>query len=660
MGVSVAKLVVSFFACWHVAQARVLHGDVSRARWGRLLAALTLITSIGANASLSDRRIAAEEWQGQWLGTEMFHCLQPAEVNWSAEQARTHCDWQTSAHGVLGFGITQGIYWLHLPVRFDSPVRERWLLEVAYALLEQVDFFVFDQGRLTASYRSGVPKDGGLLRYRHFVLPLQELRVDTDILIRVESRGSIQMPVALWKESAFIAKEAQNLLLVGGALGVMLAMMLYNFFIAVSSANRAYYHYAGMVLGLLLVQFSMHGFGERFLWGSAAFWNARVLPVSIGVTVFFANAFCDEFLQLEAQADPLRWGYRIVRWLALLLTLLTVYIKVDLALQVGVLLAVFGSLYTVVLILRHYTSHDRAIQFFCLGWCFFLAGVLLISFNKLGYLQRNFYTENFLLIGSLVELLMLSLALGERINQERTLKELAQARAISLERKEREAHATALRNEALTRKAQEIALNLQKESNGLQERKVEERSRALEDINQRLQELTRLDPLTGTRNRRFLNERLPEEYQRACRERSPLSVIMVDVDHFKQINDQFGHLVGDDCLKTVADLLDRMVTGPGAVVTRYGGEEFCILLPYTTQTEALEIAEKIRTVVASERMLLRGRALRVTVSIGVNTCVPMRDGKPEHLLDSADQAMYAAKKAGRNGVKFAAISGGHA
>ncbi len=593
--------------------------------------------------------VVADYWQGRWLGTTLHLCAQPAAVAWSPEQALAHCEWQPSTVDVPGFGITQGAYWIALPLEFSGTPEARWLLELAYPLLDQVEFFVFDRGHLQFISDSS-DLHGGLLRYRHFVLPLGERRGRVDVLIRMQVNGSTQIPLALWKEADFLAAEAQFLALLGAALGVMLAMMLYNFFIAISGGNRAYYYYAGMVFAMLIVQLCVQGAGERFLGGSHLTWNTLVLPVAIGIVIFFANAFCEEFLQLDARQDPWRWGYRLVRWLALLLALSAAFMPVDQAVMAGVILAIVGSFYSFFLIIRHYQSDDRAAQFFCAGWFFFLVGVLLFAFNKLGVLPRNFYTEHLMLIGAVVELLMLSLALGERINQERTQKEIAQARAISLERKEREAHAIAIRNESLSRKAQEAALNLQQETNALMERKVEERSRALEDINDRLQELTRQDPLTGVRNRRFLNEKLPEEYHRACREGLPLSVIMVDVDHFKQINDQYGHLAGDQCLKTVADLLERMATGPGAVVTRYGGEEFCLLLPGASRMDAVALAEAIRESVANERMRIRGRTLRITVSMGVSSGTPQREGRPEHLLDAADKALYAAKAGGRNRV----------
>lgn len=612
-----------------------------------------LIGMSGSSCLWALTRVDVQMQEGQWLGTSLDYWVAPSAPvghNLTYNEVLERSDWQQATDAVPSFGIVNDVYWLRLPLSLPEGNLEPWIIEVAYAVLEEVDFFVLEHGQLIAELRSHDAR-AALSRHRHFVMTLPHTSGNLDVLMRVKSSASLQLPVAVWRESTFIEKEESTLLLVGGAFGVMLAMMAYNLFVAVSGGNRVYYKYTAMVIAVMFLQGSLLGMGERFLWGGSTFWRETVLALAVLFSVYFGNWFCDDFLQLDATTDPWRHGYRLIRWLALLLAGLFFFMPLNIVVIGAALLAVIGSCYTVLLIVRHYDSDDRAVQFFCLAWFVLLVGVLLLAFNKLGVIPRNFYTENLMLIGTVIELVMLSLALGERINHERTQKEIAQARAIALERKERESHTIAMRHEALTRKAQEISLNLQKDNNVLLERKVEERSRALEDINHRLEELTLLDPLTGVRNRRFLNERLQEEYSRACREGVALSVLMVDVDRFKQINDQFGHLVGDDCLKAMADILERVVSGPGAMVTRFGGEEFCIVLPYANESIAGEQAESLRKAVAVQRMTLRGRTLRVTVSVGTSTCIPSRDGKPEDLLDAADQALYEAKNAGRNCVR---------
>lgn len=176
--------------------------------------------------------------------------------------------------------------------------------------------------------------------------------------------------------------------------------------------------------------------------------------------------------------------------------------------------------------------------------------------------------------------------------------------------------------------------------------------------NTRLQEHIKLvglrDPLTGINNRRFFDQRLKEEASRAKRHNRPLSCLFLDIDHFKRINDQFGHQAGDSVLKQVSSLLNDRLRQTD-VLARFGGEEFVILLPDTEQDDAALIAEQVRTRIANARFAIpSGKTLNVTLSIGLAVLHPhnhINDAK--QLLSAADQAVYAAKLSGRNRIKLA-------
>jgi two-component system cell cycle response regulator len=170
------------------------------------------------------------------------------------------------------------------------------------------------------------------------------------------------------------------------------------------------------------------------------------------------------------------------------------------------------------------------------------------------------------------------------------------------------------------------------------------------------------DVLTGWHNRRYLQSRLHEELARCRRERTPLTCLMIDVDHFKAINDRFGHLAGDAVLRQLAQCISGEVRGSD-VSARYGGEEFVVLLPGTGVAAGFLLAERIRQAVAAEPFQLPGSgpSLPVTVSIGVAEHSPAADERDlkvvgERLLALADVALYEAKAGGRNAVARAANS----
>jgi len=159
--------------------------------------------------------------------------------------------------------------------------------------------------------------------------------------------------------------------------------------------------------------------------------------------------------------------------------------------------------------------------------------------------------------------------------------------------------------------------------------------------------LATTDPLTGVFNRRTFIELAEQELARSHRAGTPLSIMMLDLDHFKRVNDTFGHLAGDDVLVAFTRLV-RDCVRRGDLVVRYGGEEFCVLLPATTLAAAAALAERIRAACAAQP--LTGRAFKVTVSIGLAAYAGGRAANLNDLLARADEALYRAKDGGRNQV----------
>lgn len=167
----------------------------------------------------------------------------------------------------------------------------------------------------------------------------------------------------------------------------------------------------------------------------------------------------------------------------------------------------------------------------------------------------------------------------------------------------------------------------------------------------RLQVLARQDPLTGIMNRRYFTERAEQEFARAAREGTSVALVMFDLDHFKRINDQYGHAAGDKVLRHVCDTCRTMVRQT-SLFARIGGEEFVILLSPANQEGALLFAERLRAAVAAATVLVGADDVSVTISIGV-AMRDQADDTPDACLLRADQAMYAAKAGGRNRVELA-------
>ena len=175
----------------------------------------------------------------------------------------------------------------------------------------------------------------------------------------------------------------------------------------------------------------------------------------------------------------------------------------------------------------------------------------------------------------------------------------------------------------------------------------------LEAANQELQRLVSIDGLTQMANRRCLDEYLDQECKRASREQIPISLVLCDIDFFKNYNDNYGHQEGDHCLQEVAQAISKSTNRPADLVARYGGEEFVIVLPNTDAQGSVNVAIRATEVMRSLKLphSYSKVAPYVTISCGVATLLPSQEFEPTDLLKAADQALYKAKAEGRNCVR---------
>jgi diguanylate cyclase (GGDEF)-like protein len=177
---------------------------------------------------------------------------------------------------------------------------------------------------------------------------------------------------------------------------------------------------------------------------------------------------------------------------------------------------------------------------------------------------------------------------------------------------------------------------------------------ALKDANARLARLSHVDGLTGIANRRYFDEMFRKLLASATRLSIPIALLMLDIDHFKSYNDLYGHLAGDDCLKTLATSLNDSIKRGSDFIARYGGEEFSIVLLGTDMEGAVTVAEEIQKHLAELNVTHEGSTCsdKVTLSIGVAACVPEPQVGPEQIIAWADKALYRAKKKGKDRIEL--------
>jgi len=273
--------------------------------------------------------------------------------------------------------------------------------------------------------------------------------------------------------------------------------------------------------------------------------------------------------------------------------------------------------------LMFWLDNFQPARYIFLSWATQLFGIIVYVIQAYDFLPITFYTTYSIQIGSVLQVFGFSVALLDhlkRLNNEN----------IRLQHKAR----TELEEQVIARTS---ALN--------------EAMADLSRINKVLEERNHIDDLTGVKNRRFFDAYLVRAWDDAHEAGTALSLMMIDIDHFKEVNDRYGHMAGDQVLKHIAELLHSCGRRNNDHLVRYGGEEFGVILHDTDVDGAMALAEKMRQTVEKEVIDLgQGQRLTLTVSLGIASALPASKEEPETLLSEADSALYQAKQQGRNRV----------
>lgn len=529
------------------------------------------------------------------------------------------------------FGLTRSAYWLRITLQLQPEAPTRWLLEVGQPTTDRIELFMprADGGFDRLVTGDLLPFADRPVAHRSQLFPLVlPAGAPRTLYLRVASEGTMSLPVILWQADALWQHDLPAYSALSLYFGVLIGLLLYNLLLYLSLRDRLYLVYVAFVATMAIGQAGLTGFGGQFLWPLLTWW-ANVSPaVGISATGFFAVLFARGFLSTPRQLPRLD---RALTTLAALFALcflsallLPYWISATLLNGVGIVFAV--SLVAVGVYSLH-EGHPGA-RFFLLAWTILLLSAGVAALHNLGALPSTPLTVHALLIGSALEMLLLSFALADRINISRRDKETAQAAALLSEQS---------RVEAL-RQAEQLL-----------ETHVAQRTSQLEEANARLKENERLleyqahhDALTGLVNRKLFNDRLATAVKRAARNQHSFALLVIDLNDFKQINDRHGHAAGDTVLTNVARRLEAAVRASDTAA-RIGGDEFVLILDAQgNDGHIAEIIEKIAQTVAAPITLQNGERVRVGASIGL-AIYPAHGDCPEQLFNHADQAMYRAK-----------------
>ncbi len=552
------------------------------------------------------------------------HTLDASQA-WAALQRG---EFVASPNRLASLGFTRDAVWAHLRIENQDSPQSSWVLAIAQPRIDRIEASVRDDAGGLSEHVLG-DSQPFVARSEAHRWPNLALHIPpgsgVDVLMRVTSDSSIQLPMALYTPSALYRETQAEQIGLGVYYGILLALLLYNLAVLLSIRDASYLYYVLYVLAFGLMMLSFNGVGFQYLWPESPRWQDLALPIGLGALLASTIAFARSFLDLRHQLPGVARLIDSVIVLAALLVAMAIAgfeFEALIALNIAVMLmalTVTGS--ALVCALRG----SRPAMYFLLAWTLLIAGGVALPLSSFGLLPRTFLTEYSIQFGSAAEMLLLSFSLAHRINLLKADNEHLM-RATNEQLEQRVSQRTGELHAALHR---------------------------LEEANRQLHDVSRRDGLTGVFNRRHLDQALDHAWQHCRSESTPLSLLMIDIDHFKAINDTHGHMVGDDCLRAVAARLRSGSAEGSETLARYGGEEFVLLLPGVDAPVAQTRAEALRRAVSGSPIAHEFGELRITVSIGVSTLQPTAPGALSELMRLGDQALYQAKRSGRDRVVVA-------
>lgn len=553
--------------------------------------------------------------------------LEDPQGQWAVDDLVGRQDWQAT-EGSFNQGYSRSTWWLKVPLTNSGTDTLAGFLEIGYPMLDHLDVYLVDGGQVLERYSLGdkQPFDSRLVSHQNFIVPLElPPGAERTLYLEITSSSIIQAPLTLWDRDSFLEANFNDLFTSGLFFGALILIAAYNLLLAIGLRDKSYLFYVGYVLGMTLFLASIDGLAFRFLWPHAPHWSNQLVVMSLPALTVFAGLFARSLLDIPRFSRALDIVTVTHISLAFLLLVSSLALPYETAIQLGMLAALSGSAISLWAGPSAWLHKQPAGKYYTYAWTtLFLCGFLHLL-GRFGVFNAPWLTNNIMAVGVTAEVLILSLALGERINSERQQRVSAQLEALAAEER-----ATA-----------EL------------EHRVAQRNEELAVLNAQLKALTHTDQLTALSNRRHFESHLHQEFARCRRNQRPLTLALLDIDHFKNVNDRWGHQVGDRCLQVLARHMEEATRGSGTMAARLGGEEFCLLFPELDAGEAYGIAERLRLNIEGTPIASAGDTLHVTVSIGLATTIPGAGGSAEQLLKEADLAMYDAKNSGRNRVRTA-------
>ncbi|MCI2282288.1 diguanylate cyclase [Colwellia sp. MSW7] len=433
---------------------------------------------------------------------------------------------------------------------------------------------------------------------------------------------------------------------IGGLFCLSIAFMLLFF----ATGNKPILILFGYFLSNTLMLSAMLGFNIYYLLPSSVKLIGIEIPILVSVSAIFLFVFTSQLFNLKIRFYGIYQIIRVCLWCLLFYIPLSLQLTIadNIAISMAIYASANFSLIVLGLYLRRQGSRLALLFTFAMAVQFILAVVVIACVNwfDIGFIA---YRDIFYGVLFWLNCLLMTFILSRQYRYQLIDKQTAQRQA--------------LQNAIASERAQEELLRLKLQNQEELENRVQERTlelnialQELEEVNQELEQKNTLDELTGLFNRRFYDQKILAEYRRSKRNLTPLSLVLIDIDHFKKVNDTYGHLGGDRCISWLSEHIKQSLKRSSDMAFRYGGEEFCLILPDTDEKGALVLAESLRNNIAKQACLYKDISIPLTISNGIFTYHQQDNVSVEQIFFSADKALYQAKHDGRNRSQVGEVS----
>lgn len=543
----------------------------------------------GANPVVLDRLSPATA-----LGLHMTYMQEPA-APMSLEEAQaalTAGRFRASTGAVLAFGIGSPPVWVHMTVvnAGAQKVTRRLLIENPW--LDHIDVLLLQNGRLLRHVPLGdaQPQSIRPVPGRFFAVDHDFDVGTTELFLRVETPDPIVLPVFLMSPAEADQRELSQGYGYGFIYGYLAALLVYNLVLFASLRNRIYLSYGGFLAAFLVMNLAYTGHAFAWWWPEQTILQQWIIPILMVLFGISGLAFAKTFLNTATRAPHLHRTMSTIAGLSAGLLAMAVLIsgnQRDALLVAFIFVTLFSGLMPLLGVVALRSGHPYA-RYFLVATLASMTGTLVTALAVWGFIPYSDWKFRAVEVGMLVDATVLALALGR------------QFRSIKME------HMLA-------------------------------------------EKLASRDSLTDLYNRRSFLDIARSLWSAARRSGRPLSLILLDIDHFKKINDGHGHGVGDVALVETAKVLTDALR-QGDIVSRWGGEEFLLMLPDTSLEAAVTLAERLRHAIADIRVDANGTELLFTASFGV--AQQTRQESLDHLITETDNCLYRSKRQGRNRTSY--------